>query len=71
MSGFDIEPERITLFNVGERYLFTHYFERTDLFDALSKYYSTEPPSFDREYDRGLVGNIRLLSKPPSREDDE
>lgn len=47
MPSSDIDPERINLFDVGDRYLFKHYFERTDLFDALSEYYNGDEYRFE------------------------
>ena len=47
MPSFGIDPERINLFDVGGRYLFKHYFERTDIFDALSEYYNGDEYRFE------------------------
>jgi hypothetical protein len=47
MPSFDIDPERINLFDVGDRYLFKHYFERTDIFDAISEYYNGDDYRFE------------------------
>jgi hypothetical protein len=38
MPSFDVTPERITVFPVDEEYLFTHYFERTDIFESIQEY---------------------------------
>ena len=39
MPEFDVTTERITVFHVGDEYLFTHYFDREDVFDELREYY--------------------------------
>lgn len=47
MPTFDVEPERITVFRIGEDYLFAHYFEREDLFEELREYYNEEAYRFE------------------------
>ena len=44
---FDVDPERIHLFEIDEQYLFKHYFEREDIFDALSDYYNHDKYRFE------------------------
>lgn len=44
---FDVEAESITIFAVGDEYIFSHYFEREDLFDALSPYYVSDAYRFE------------------------
>ncbi len=39
MPEFEVTAERITVFHVGDEYLFTHYFDREDVFDELRAYY--------------------------------
>lgn len=47
MADFGVDPERITVFRLDDRYLFSHYFEREDIFDALEEYYSHERYRFE------------------------
>ena len=46
MPRFDVDSRRITVFRVGDEYLFSHYFERTDLFEDLREYYNEEAYRF-------------------------
>ena len=39
MPDFDVAAERITVFRVGDDYLFKHFSEREDIFEELSEYY--------------------------------
>jgi hypothetical protein len=34
MSSFDIEPEQLVVFEVDDEYLFSQYFDHTDLFEG-------------------------------------
>lgn len=43
---FDVDAERLTVFRVGDEYLFSHYFEREDVFEALEPYYDREAYRF-------------------------
>lgn len=47
MPQFDIDPERVNAFEIGDQYLFKHYFDRTDLFDELREYYNDEEYRFE------------------------
>lgn len=47
MPTFDVDPEPLTVFRVGEAYIFAHYFDRTDVFEALSEYYDGEHYRFE------------------------
>lgn len=47
MSGTDAEIERINAFLIDETYLFSHYFDRTDLFEEVSEYYSHDDYRFE------------------------
>jgi hypothetical protein len=47
MPTLDIDPDPIYVFSVGEEYLFSQYFERTDVFDALTEYYNGEKYRFE------------------------
>lgn len=47
MPTFDVDGERLTVFAVGDEYLFAEYFDRTDLFDALSEYYNHDAYRFE------------------------
>jgi len=47
MPQFDVDTERINVFPVDDQYLFTHYFDRTDVFEELSEYYNEEQYRFE------------------------
>lgn len=47
MPRFDADPERINVFHVDDEYLFAHYFDRTDVFEALSGYYNEDAYRFE------------------------
>lgn len=47
MPEFELEPEEILVFRVGDEYLFSHFFDRTDVFDALNDYYNEDAYRFE------------------------
>lgn len=47
MTRVHVESERINVFPIDDRYLFKHYFERTDLFEAISEYYHGDEYRFE------------------------
>jgi hypothetical protein len=47
MPHFDVEPEQLVVFEVGDEYLFSQYFEQTDLFEDLSEYYNDTEYRFE------------------------
>lgn len=47
MPDFDVDRDRINVFPVGDAYVFTHYFDRTDLFEALREYYDGDAYRFE------------------------
>lgn len=47
MPSFDVDPERITVFHVGDEYLFSYYFEREDVFEAVREYYVDDAYRFE------------------------
>ena len=47
MPTFDIDPEEITVFPIEGEYWFSHYFDRTDLFEALREYYNEDAYRFE------------------------
>ena len=52
MPSFDIDKEEITAFKIGDRYLFTTYFEEEPLYNQLKQYYQTDKYRFEiPEYD--------------------
>lgn len=54
MPALDVDREQIYVFPVGDEYLFSHYFDRTDVFDALKEYYDGDAYRFevpDAEFD--------------------
>lgn len=44
---FDIDPEEITVFPIDDESWFSHYFTRTDLFEALRDYYNENAYRFE------------------------
>lgn len=47
MPTFDVEPERITVFEVDDEYRFAHYFDREDIFEDLREYYNDNEYRFE------------------------
>lgn len=47
MSDFDIDPEEILAFRVGDEYLFSHYFDRDTVFEELEEYYNRDDYRFE------------------------
>lgn len=47
MSTFDVDAEPLTVFEVGDEYLFAHYFNREDVFETLRKYYNGDAYRFE------------------------
>jgi hypothetical protein len=47
MSSFDIEPEQLVVFEVDDEYLFSQYFDHTDLFEDLREYYNDTAYRFE------------------------
>lgn len=44
--SFDADREELTVFHVDDEYLFSHYFERDDLFADLREYYDEDAYRF-------------------------
>lgn len=47
MPQFDVEAERINVFEIDDQYLFKYYFDRTDLFEEFREYYNDEEYRFE------------------------
>jgi len=47
MADFDVDPEPIHVFLLDGTYVFKHYFELNDLFDALSEFYDGDEYRFE------------------------
>jgi len=47
MPSFDIDTEEITAFELGDRYLFTTYFDKEPLFNQLQQYYHSDKYRFE------------------------
>jgi hypothetical protein len=47
VPDFDVDRDRINVFPVGDEYVFTHYFDRTDLFEALQEHYNGDAYRFE------------------------
>lgn len=59
MPTFDIETEEITVFKIGDKYIFKTYFDEDQLFKQLEKYYNDNKYRFEiPESDLGRVRQI-------------
>lgn len=47
MPDFDIEAEEITVFEIGDTYIFKEYFDENQLFKELKKYYNEDKYRFE------------------------
>jgi len=47
MPTFDVDAERITVFQIDDEYLFSHYFDRTDVFEELQEHYNGDAYRFE------------------------
>lgn len=47
MPSVSVDREPIYLFEIDDRYYFSHYFDRTDIFEHLSEYYNDEKYRFE------------------------
>jgi hypothetical protein len=47
MPTFDVETEEITVFEIGDRYIFKTYFDEDQLFKQLEKYYNENKYRFE------------------------
>lgn len=47
MPSFDVDRERLNVFEIGDEYRFAEYFDRTDLFEDLSEYYVDDVYRFE------------------------
>jgi hypothetical protein len=57
MPTFDIETEEITVFKIGDRYIFNTYFDEDQLFKQLEKYYNKDKYRF--EIPDSVFGQVR------------
>ena len=57
MPDFDVEPERIAVFRLDDHYVFSHYFEREDVFRALREHYDDDAYRFEVPVDQ--FGEVR------------
>jgi hypothetical protein len=57
MPTFDVGAEPLTVFEVGDEYLFAHYFDRQDVFDDLRDYYNDDAYRFEVPADE--FGEVR------------
>lgn len=67
MGDLDVDREPIYVFRLDDAYVFRHYFELTDCFDALAEFYDDEAYRFevpDREWD-DVVGTLREFYYDP------
>jgi len=56
MPQFNVDKGRISIFPVGDEYLFTHYFDRKDVFNELRRYYNKDYRFEIREGDTLISG---------------
>jgi len=47
MPTFDVDPEQLIVFEVGDEYLFSQYFEQQDVFEDLREYYNDTEYRFE------------------------
>ncbi|MDY6770800.1 MAG: hypothetical protein SV186_02455 [Candidatus Nanohaloarchaea archaeon] len=47
MPTFDVDQEKINVFEVNDTYLFKHYFENDEVFDELGRYYNQDAYRFE------------------------
>ena len=47
MPSFEVDQEEITVFALGESYVFRQYFEQDELFADLQEYYNSEDYRFE------------------------
>ena len=52
MPDFDVSAEKITVFRVGDEFLFSHYFDRKDVFKELQEYYDQDAYRFEIPADK-------------------
>jgi hypothetical protein len=44
---FDVDPTQLVVFKIDDEYLFSHYFDQQDVFDALQEYYNDNAYRFE------------------------
>jgi hypothetical protein len=47
MPSFGVDKEEVTAFHLGDKYLFTAYFDEDSLFEQLKSYYSSDQYRFE------------------------
>jgi hypothetical protein len=47
MPAFDVDAKPLIVFEVGNEYLFSHYFDREDVFEDLRDYYNDDAYRFE------------------------
>lgn len=47
MPAFDVDTEDINVFEVNDTYLFKHYFDNSEVFDELRRYYNQDAYRFE------------------------
>ena len=47
MPTFDVDPTQLVVFKIDDEYLFSHYFDQQDVFDALQEYYNDNAYRFE------------------------
>lgn len=64
-STFDVEPKRehINVFKVGKLWLFKHFFDNRDLFEALLDYYNKNLYRFEFKSTGARNNGLKLLER--------
>lgn len=57
MPAFDVDAKPLIVFEVGDEYLFSHYFDREDVFEDLRDYYNDDAYRFEVPADE--FGTVR------------
>ncbi len=59
MPSFDVDKEQINVFEAGDFYVFKHYFDLDEVFEALRDYYNREEYRF--EVPEGYLHGVRNI----------
>jgi hypothetical protein len=65
LSTFDVEPKRghLNVFQVGKLWLFKHFFDNRDLFEALLDYYNKDQYRFEFKSTGARNNGLKLLER--------
>lgn len=51
MPTFEVDRDEIIMFEIGDEYLFSHYFDQQDVFEDLREYYNEDEYRFEMPTD--------------------